>query len=599
MMQSEVAKTYCVIPILERLIDITELENFCKEQGLDFSDDVVRGYSFSIVCTLNHIIKRALNAPDTMGLKYEKVLARADYVGLPFNELPYQMATGKFARNLVELYRPFMGIHTWGDFREVSSQVSKFVVEPLRTAFLKGMEELLNDLNGNEHVESALRYAAIWYIDFILLSYQDVRSTYSNAYKRLPIRQMPDSVPVFMGNNRFFYGYKLAMLYLIKTIIGPNYQKSKGLTQINQCDDWDSFDELFGKIEIHKVIPRILGFEQSHYLDSFFKASKIGDSFTLLKNSQLFLELPKTIDKKLDELFMWYDDITMLDVANNPLGFIINLRGYSSFKVKKIYIAKIAHPQEPDQNNYSFAIFIESNGLLNDFSYWLLFYNFATDYSGNGSTVLKGILGEIKKRRKQVEMTEVVVSETDIEKYLENHRIKRLTIENQQLRELNKVIKGRLFEQFVANLLSKMGFSTYVGLRNSSILEDKEIDIIAIKQDRGKVEIIIAETFGSFPLEEQYVKQITEEMKEKLAMVKKNYVKIVSQVSKTKDILSLSSVQLWVVTHDVTKRKLISSNIMIYDINRIIALCNELNINYYPIVRILKKQNDLLGKDFP
>ncbi len=314
MLQSDIAKTYCIIPILERLLDVKAVENFCKQQGLDFSDEVAKGYAFSVVCTINHLITRVLIAPDTMNLKYEKVLGRADFVGLPFFEIPDQTDSGKFARNLVELCRQFLGINSWSDFRNAGSNVSKYIVVPFRTAFSSGMKETLNDSNGNNFTESALRYAAIWYIDFILLSYQDICSTYSNAYKREPIRMIPDSIPLFIGKSCFFYGYKLAILYLIESIIGSNYNKSKGLSQIKQCEDWDSFNKLFAKIEIHKVVPRILDFEQSHYLDSVFKTNRIGNSFTLLQHSQLYSGHQKSIEQKLDELFMWYG-VTMLDVA--------------------------------------------------------------------------------------------------------------------------------------------------------------------------------------------------------------------------------------------------------------------------------------------
>lgn len=588
MLKSEVARTYCVIPILDNLVDVKKFRDFCESKNIEFSSFIVRGYSFSVVCTISYLIKRVMEAPNTFGLDFDRLLQRADFVGLPFCRLPDKSISGKFARNLVELYHPFLGIDRWEKFNAAGSRISEFIIQTCKIAFEKGLKNACENQNDKEFVDSVLKYASIWFWDYILLDFSDVRSTYRNAYKKGNMSLMSNAVPLVIDKrHNFFEGYKYSIEYLLESLVICNQNKIKVQGRLKKVDDWKSFNRLFPNVRTDQLILGQFDFEKSNYLDSIFKSDCIGNSFSALTQSQHYIKRPKTVDESLDELFMWYE-VTMLDGGNNYLGFITMLKGYASFDVDNIQIIKLAHPQQGvDGNNYSFAILIESSGFISDSSYWVLFYDFATDYSGTGGSYYNHVLEELKNLSEKVNLIEASVDEEILLKYLEGHRVRRLVTQGQELLRLSDSLKGGLFELFIAHLLSRMQFTSYVRYRNSEILGKKEIDIISAKISEGKINMVIVEAFGSFP---NNTSQISTEMKEKLLAVKNNYAKVLSDIGFKFDSKKAPLIQGWVVTYDSTHVRRLAPNIFVYDINKVNELCNNFGVNYNAFSGFMKKE---------
>jgi hypothetical protein len=293
---------------------------------------------------------------------------------------------------------------------------------------------------------------------------------------------------------------------------------------------------------------------------------------------------------------MWYE-VSMLDVGNNILGFITILKGYSSFGTNAVRVLKIAHPQKGvEGNNYSFAILIESFGLFTDSSYWLLFYNFATDYSGTGGSYYKRVLEELKSIGKRVHLTEVRVDEEALLKYLESHRVRALVTQGQELARLSESLKGGLFELFVAHLLSRMGFVTYLRYRNSKLLGRKEIDVISAKVVNRKMKIVIAEAFGSFPKD---VQQITNELTIKLSIMQQHYTHILKEIGVSYDdeIDSTPVIQAWVITYDATQKKKLAPSVYVYDIKKVNELCKDFGVNFDAFSHFLRRQKRINFSD--
>jgi hypothetical protein len=287
---------------------------------------------------------------------------------------------------------------------------------------------------------------------------------------------------------------------------------------------------------------------------------------------------------------MWYD-VSMLDVGNNLLGFSTILKGYSSFKPQNIEVIKIAHPQEGGiGNNYSFAILLESFGFISDSCYWLLFYDFATDYSGTGGAYYDEVLKQLKHLRSRVHVTEASVDTDNLLAYLESYRVKKLTTRGQELLKLSENLKGGLFELLISHILSRMHFETTVRYRNSAILGKLEIDVIAVKRFKnGKIKIIIAEAFGSFPNNDNLRKK--QEMIKKISLVNSNLSDILEDIGITTNGKMLASIEGWIFTYDYKILKRLAKDVRIFDIRKIKELCKKYAVDFSEFAEYLKKQD--------
>jgi hypothetical protein len=303
-MRSEVAQTYCVLPVLENLLDVDGFEDFCAATNIEFSSDIVRGYAFSVVCTLAHLINRVLDAPQALGFEPDRVLQRARFVGLPYCSLPSKSKVGKLARNLVELYRPFLGVNDWSDFKQNTPKLFEQVVKPLKRTFDEGLRDLSESKQDKEFLSSVLKYAEAWFMDLILFDYPDVRMTYENVYKRGKMGNGREPVPMVIDKKQnFFEGYRLALEYLWYCFFDKDTSKLEPLQQLHKCKDWDSFDDLYSEIRAYDFVEGFGDFEESSYLDSIFKLTTIGlENFDYLAKSTLYKQHPETIEETLNDI---------------------------------------------------------------------------------------------------------------------------------------------------------------------------------------------------------------------------------------------------------------------------------------------------------
>jgi hypothetical protein len=228
---------------------------------------------------------------------------------------------------------------------------------------------------------------------------------------------------------------------------------------------------------------------------------------------------------------------------------------------------------------------------MSDSSYWFLFYNFATDYSGTGGYYYQSTLQDLKKLGKKINLIEGEVTEEELSNYLESNQVRKLVTKNQELSQSNDSLKGGLFELFVAHLLSKMGFETQLRYRNSKLLGKSEIDVIAIKQLLNKkAKMVIVEAFGSFPIDPFYIAKIRKEMEKKLSIVRNNYGEILSEGGVQYLTNTAPTVELWIATYDTTRKRRLCPGVYVYDKNKLVDMCKQFNVNYNDFTEFLTKR---------
>jgi hypothetical protein len=576
---------FWVIPVLDNLLKIEKFDELYRVEN----EKIVRGYAFVEASTIAWLIDTIINAPQLLGFEEDWILYRASYTGLPFYRLPYHSAAGMFARNLAELYRPLLGVNTWDELRESMSKIEEKSLIPLKKIFdlkidsnkalvkKKTKEMLLNEI--------AMFYNYIYHHDL-----NKIRIAYNNTYlKGKTFFAQATKVPITLDGQEFFNGYKLALKYLWQCFLGNGFTNFSFLDKIPAKRNWKEFDTLFEKIRDEIIVPM----ENSSgidYLSSkiFLPRGKIPTSFfgsTI--NTPNFSPSEKSIEETLDETLLWYP-IKIVNVPSEAPGFVSLLLGFSKLKEEQVEVVEFIHPEGPGKNSYSFALLVESSGIITDYSYWLLFHRFATDFSGAGGYALKFVRKHLSSLGGKVNLRKLSVNEGVLYEYARDASIRMLEKELMSLKYANDELRGQLLELYVIHLIDKMEYYTYWRYRNPFFLKDKEIDILAIKKNEKKALVLVIETIGTFPAKTSKLKK---ELKEKITSIQNHWEDILEDL-KIKGIGPEPEIQGWIVTSDSVKKKKMTSEIFIKDIEDLerLSKCYKIRYKEFLIPKYLKSE---------
>lgn len=567
-----IQNVYWVLPVLESLANFSNFRVFLKKYHKKCVGTYARGYAFLVASTIIKLIEELMLTPQVLGLARNEVLERASFIGLPFYRIPHKTRTGRFVRNLAELYRPLLGINNWKMLKSEMAEIVKYLVIPLRESFENAVE-VYKGSKDRLLLETSMFFTYIYFHDL-----KHVKIAYDQAFYQSKIEWAQSvKIPLVIPRNQeLFKGYRLAVEYLWYSFLGDQYRTFSSLRMIPRKRNWEQFDRLFEEIRDEIIVPMEERAKIDYMMHTIFRQKEsVSKGFHILTDSLLFKPSRKSMEEVLDEAFLWYP-IQIVKVPSEALGFVISLLGYSKFKKERIKAIKFIHPQAPG-NNYSFAILIESHGLISDFSYWLLYHNFATDYSGAGGSSYRFVMKHLEKMKEKVNLSEVSVDERDLFHYASDTRMRTLEREVKELGHVNDALRGQILELFVSHLISKMGYASYWRYRNRSILGRREIDIIAVRERDRRTEMLIIETFGSFPKD---LDKITKELTEKLSKIKSNWPEILNDLQETR--LDSSEphpeIKVWATTFDRTQKKELSPDILVIDRNELRRLCRKYNV---------------------
>jgi hypothetical protein len=380
-----------------------------------------------------------------------------------------------------------------------------------------------------------------------------------------------------LEDQEFFNGYKLAMQYLWHCFLGDRIRSFSFLKKILELKDWESFDKLYSKIEDAIIVPM----EESaglHYdVDEIFIIRKRVKASCLepMTNTLLFLPSQKSIEEIMDEAFMWYP-IQNVNVVNKALTLVSLLLGYSRFKKDEINVIKFIHPQG-FENSYSFAILIESYGLISDYSYWFLFPKLAAD-SGGSRRAYDFVQKHLASLKNKIRLQEVEVDKEKLLEYAKDTSIRYLERKLTDLKHINDTLRGQLLEFLISYIVAKMEYEVYWRYKNPKLLPKKEIDILAFKMKGKKIRILVIETKTSLPRE---VDKLIEKMEEKITIIRQYYKEVLKELAAIKNMDELQPKVLgWIITTDRVRKKKLTNNITVKDIRDLKKLCEFCKVKF-------------------
>ncbi len=290
------------------------------------------------------------------------------------------------------------------------------------------------------------------------------------------------------------------------------HQKSKKeiilREELNKIHDkWRTIDQFFFKVRSEIIHPleakigrigvldegflKLEGFDKKLFQNLI--TDEVEDAPYMTKTDE------ESMKERIDSELTWYP-ISVLNAGrifsfNGAFSFVSMLRGLvdrtrEEDKDSKITVKIFKHPAGRIKNghNYSFGIKVEAYGAMSDGSGWLIFYDCATDYSGNGGHHHQMCMKEIKyhKEKNAIETEEHIFENEIFAKFLAD---KGIPMDHEQSRKIyekmNKSLmkmRGKLLEYLVYKwILDKEEFETVLC---DHIVNGEQIDCFCESNDK-------------------------------------------------------------------------------------------------------------------
>jgi len=513
----EAVLAFFVIPILEYLMDLRRLRQFCRDHTSvgQLKDSLVLGYCFLIVLLIDRVIHAIIDMPALFGLRSDSVIERAHQGNVPFIRMPYSSDQGKVVRNTAELYRPLLGIRSFREFHKETRDLrthllpllkrllGQFTLSPVAKSKLQSMPEVLkfSAVVGLHLFAHDRRFIRIAYIETFLKS--------RGGSARLPLTLRFDRGAV----QEFFRGYKLAIRYVWHCMFGDPVLKTPSIHRISKVSSWQGYDNLYEDVQREVVEPIENKFLLDPLSDSIFIRSKGVDTKTLQKlllPARQVKQVAKKTEEELDEVFLWYPTRAVVfdDPAIGSIGFVSMVQGLKGVSSGKIHIVRFIHPTPYEgQNDYSYAILIPTSTWTADYSTWWLYVDFCTDYSGMGGEAHRVVENCLDNHKDRIHVSEKKVSSKVLREYLRRRsRARRINY-----KQLAEEFRGIILELLTFVKLSALGYDARWRYRDSSTTENKEIDVLAFGIVSGKPQLIVVECSTEPP--DRLTKELMEKMK--------------------------------------------------------------------------------------
>lgn len=581
---------YAMMPSLERLLDIENLQIFFQKSGMEMKDSLSQGYGFLVASQITRLIEWCVENPSSIGMEENLLLCRAFFVGLPFHRLPCDSRLGRFVRNLYELCRALIGVSSWTQMKKVSMQVNELLLKPMKIAFDYATDIEISGVQKEKFTEIKLKIledASLSLFKMFDHDIIDIKIAFNHTYKKDSSEFVQSiKLPTKLGKQEFFEGYKVGVMYLWFSFRGPRYFRSDIFRKIRGTENWEALEEFFDKMGEE----RYDDFDKIEQLDRIFKLPSAIERnfpkhiFKKMTDSTLFKQGKKTKSERLDEALMYYS-IHMLHVHNEIQAFTVLLKGYTSINEGVTKVIKFVHRQEPG-NNFSFAILMESFGLISDFSSWVLLYDFATDYSGNGGTAYNYTMNTIRSLGKKVSVTDFEVGEGELKSYAEESKMHTLETHLRQTDKSNEKLRSQLLELTAVYVLSRMGFAVHWGYSRSDVLRGKEIDALSIREGTHSVNVLVVEITETLPLE---IDRFKREIQEKIELIRRGWREVASDFHLAETGKKALNIVGWVITRETRGRRKLTKNIYVKDLDCLREFCKNQRIPY--------RSSLVLGKD--
>ncbi|MGA2934398.1 MAG: hypothetical protein ABSD81_04520 [Methanomicrobiales archaeon] len=403
------------VHILKITSDVPNFRRWLKNyHSIRNDDELFLGYQFFIDVVLNNIFD-GLDDP-AFNLKSDRILDRAEWTGVPIDEIPNSSEKIIVFKNLWNSFKKIRNVENWDNLNQVLIDE----ISPILSIFDRIFKKYTNTRNKISKSE-ALRLSSM---NYTLIFLNDTYRGYPNSYPFIMLG-------TFISENNFdkvYLGYAYAVEYLWYLLLGESDFEKLPVKELHKAhktyfeeeinDDehdfypidfderefttrvyWDCFDRFFSIINeeiIERLTPKI-GRIGSLTISKKFDKQIFGgllEKKGLAEPDYLTKEDSKdnTI-KKINYYLYWYDadyldsDITIIGGVPAFTSVLLGeIQKYSFFKVEeKVEVLRIKHPAGENKFDYSYGVFFELPvSLFSDHSGWLIFLRCGTDYSGTG-----------------------------------------------------------------------------------------------------------------------------------------------------------------------------------------------------------------------
>ena len=462
------------------------------------------GYKYLVAICFQSLIETLFDY-DPFGLKEDRALRRAHFVGKHLDDIPNSCEKTVFFKNIWLLTKNTRKTQSRDEMAE--EELKK--VTKLLPIILDGYAETKLS-NKNE----ALKLVTMYYAHIFLIdtSMERPKAALGSFFDEEPSSKFLENV---------FDGYVYGLQYLWYKLLSRNEFENSSLINLHRSE------EVFGK-KCQEYVDQKFSYDEepeNTYDDSrkraaykwlclngFFK--KIGtdviwhmerktyklitDSdnavFSLKKiNRQVVRELlipvrkepeyiqndPESILKRLDTTFYWYpilQDSAKVFAFSRAIKFIAILKGLAQIFDEEVYndrilVKMIRHPAGENKHDITLAILVGYQGPISDDSRWLVLFDCATDYSGAGMEIYQRICNSIKGLGARVEVETHVIQKSDFIAYLVEKNVS--DIENANAHKLRTE-----FERYAEKARGKFfEFVVYKWINTHFCFEYSDIDV--------------------------------------------------------------------------------------------------------------------------
>ena len=480
----------------------------------------LEGYKYLIAISIQLLIEILFNY-DPFGLKEDRTLARAHFVGRRLDDIPNSCEKTTLCKNIWLLTKNIRKAQSWDEMME----------EELRNV-TKLLPEIIDDYAETKlsNKKEALKAVTMFYAYIFLIDT-------SRGRPRAALGSFFDEEPSPTFLEHVFDGYAYGLQYLWYKLLSRKEFENSPLKDLHRSE------EVFGK-EYQEYVDMRFSYDEEPEnsdndfrkrvfhkwlcLDGFFKKVRSDviwpmerktykpttdlDSavFNLKKVDRLVIKellIPVTgepeylgtndqnvIVKKLDTVFYWYPillDSAEALVSSRTVEFIAILKGLAQIFEEEIYDDKILvkiikHPISENKHDITFAILVGYQGSIVDDSRWRILFDCATDYSGAGKETYQRICNSIKGLGEKVELETNVIAKNDFMIYLREKNVS--DIENADVYKLKTKFadyagkaRGKLFEYAVYKWIRSHSCFEYVD--SDLWINGEQIDCYGKKDD--------------------------------------------------------------------------------------------------------------------
>lgn len=485
----------------------------------------------------------------------DRITQRALHKGVPIEQVMSNVSLAKLLRGLKETRRKVMRENSVPDFHiTISDELSPWL-EAVKHLFENHTEIERRECQDLDKESVLNLFAYSWYLRFLdirqhLRGYlvERIREDLDELTEDFETPQLEGAQKEKMKEldpqlekkrkkeiekerkkyDKCVSGWRTCTAYLWSQLKGPLLPDTP-VDSILQCDSWEDLDDLFRPIADGHVaeVDRRLGTGTG---DVFCRVSE----FRPRNLDSLMIEYDKTLKDNLklclDHSFLWYD-FEILDGAhpkifpgvatftNLLVGSVHMKEQYN--RINPIEIRRILHPagyhfykedeaeMKREKHDVGYAILVPSYSTMADYSGWLVSLDCCNDYSGFAGGMRKSAERFIDLHEKNLAIEDILISRNDFRRYLKSNILDRHekpfsrlsesewdSIRLEESIELGTELSAVIIELFMATTMAEAGFVIHWQYKNTDVVGDKEIDILAVK---GK-EVQIIECSRHFPI---------------------------------------------------------------------------------------------------